>query len=187
MHHYLLMCPVSDCTETFESSTALDAHIAADLHNVQTNTRRTTNDTARLHLTEIIRKINIHGQEQTTGILQSQNVSNVELSSSAMYEKFSSSGWALRTRKHTNRMSDKVKDFIEKLWLDSQQMRSKLTPEQIQQQIRTKRDANGEKLFQTNEYPTLNQIKYRCRKAGQLYGDTGKQELMLELMESNTQ
>jgi hypothetical protein len=52
--------------------------------------------------------------------------------------------------------------------------RSKLTAQQIQQHIRTKRDTNGDKLFQTHEYATLNQIKYRCRKIDQKYGITAK-------------
>ena len=97
-------------------------------------------------------------------------MSHVDLTKSGHYESFSSAGWALRTRKHTNPISDKVKNFIEKLWVDSQEARSKLTTEQIQQQIRAKRDSNGVKHFQTNKYPTLNQIKYRFRKLGQKHG-----------------
>ena len=58
MHHYLSIHPVRACSDTFESNTELDAHIAANLHNVQQNTRRTTNDIARLHLIELTRKIN---------------------------------------------------------------------------------------------------------------------------------
>ena len=69
MHHYLSICPVRACTDTFESNTELDAHIAANLHNVQQNTRRTTNGIARLHLIELNRKINIDSQQQTTRLL----------------------------------------------------------------------------------------------------------------------
>ena len=75
-------------------------------------------------------------------------------------------------------MSENVKNFFEKLWLDSQKSHSKLTPQQIQQQIRTKRDDNEEKLFQTNEYPMLSQIKYRSRKIAQKHGVTSKNELI---------
>ena len=53
-------------------------------------------------------------------------------------------------------MIDKVKNFIGKLCFDSQETRWKLIPQKVQQQIRTKRDANGNKLFQTYDYPTLN-------------------------------
>ena len=67
-------------------------------------------------------------------------MSQVDLTKSVHYENFSLVGWYLRTCKHTNPMTDNVKNFIEKLWLDSQESHSKLTALQIQQQIRTKRD-----------------------------------------------
>ena len=84
-------------------------------------------------------------------------------------------------------MTDNVKNFIEKLWLDSQESHLKLTAQKIQQQIRTKLDQNGEKVFQTHEYPTLSQIEYRLRKIAQKHGLTPKHELMSELMEINTE
>jgi hypothetical protein len=187
MHHFLSLCPVSGCTATFESNTELESHIAANLHNIEENERRTTNDTARLHLTEILRTTNINTQTQTQTILQSQDVSNIDLTKSDYYERFSSAGWALRTRKHTNPVSAKVENFIENLWLNSQETQSKLTPEQIQQQIRTNRDANGDKLFQLPECPTLGQIKYRCRKMKKKHGINTQQELINELTQMNTQ
>ena len=180
------MCPVGGCTTTFESNTELESHIAANLHNVPQNQPRTANDIARLHLTELIRTTSIDAQEQARLIFHSQDMSHVDLTNSTHYEKFSSVGWSLRTRKHTNPMSDKVKNFIESLWLDSKQSRSRLTAQQMQQQIRTKRDQNGEKLFQTHEYPTLSQIKYRSRKIAQKHGVTPTDELMAEIMELNT-
>ena len=88
-------------------------------------------------------------------------MSQVDLTKPAHYENFSSIGWSLRTRKHTNPMTDNMKNFIEKLWLDSQESHSKLTAQQIQQQIRTKQDQNGEKVFQTHKYPALSRINYR--------------------------
>ena len=138
MHHYLSICPVSACTDTFESNTELDAHIAANLHNAQRNTRRATNDIARLHLIELTRKTNIDSQQQTTRILDNQSPFNDELLYSNNYQKFSAIGWELRTRKHSNPISDKIKNFIERLWLDSQEAHSRLRPEEVQQQIRTK-------------------------------------------------
>ena len=52
-------------------------------------------------------------------------------------------------------MSDKVKDFAEKFWLNSHEARLKLTAQQIEQQIRTTRDVNGDEFFQTHEHRTL--------------------------------
>ena len=106
---------------------------------MQRNQRRTSNDIARLHLTELIRTTHIDAQQSATSIFHSQDMSQVDLTKSAHYENFSSVGWGLRTRKHTNPMTDNVKNFIEKLWLDSQESHSKLTAQQIQQQICTKR------------------------------------------------
>ena len=134
-----------------------------------------------MHLTEVIRTTNTDFQQHATSIFNSQDISDVDFTKSTHYERLSSAGWGLRTRKHTNPMSENVKNFIEKLWLDARKSHSKLTP----QQIRTKRDENGEKLFQTNEYPTLSQIKYRSRKIAQKHGVTFKNELITELIEMN--
>ena len=140
-----------------------------------------------MHLTEVIRTTNTDSQQKATSIFNSQDISHVDLTKSTHYERFSSAGWGLRTRKHTNPMSEKVKNFIEKLWLNSQKSHSKFTPQQIQQQIRTKRDDNGEKLSQTNEYPTLSRIKYQSRKIAQTHGVTSKNELITELIEMNSE
>jgi len=108
------------------------------------------------------------------------------MSGSIHCEYFSSPGWALRTRKHNNPLSENIKRFIETIWLDSQSIRSKLTPEQVQQQIRTKRDnSTGKKLFQPSQYATINQIKYHLRKLGAKHGVTAKEKLIAELIEEN--
>ena len=66
-------------------------------------------------------------------------------------------------------------------------MRSKLTSQKIQQQKHMKRNANGDKLFQTYDYPTLNQIKCRCRKICPKYDITAKEELIAKLLDSNVE
>ena len=84
-------------------------------------------------------------------------------------------------------MSEKAKTFIEDMWVESQKKCSKITPELVQQQMRSQRDgSNGKKLFQPHEYATINQIKYRFRKLAAKYEVTAKQELIDELMEENT-
>ena len=186
-HHFLILCPVTDCMASFESNPDLDLHIAANLHNVSDKQRLTANDVARMHLTELIRTTNADSQQQATPIFNSQDISHVDLTKSTHYERFLSAGWGLRTSKHTKPMSENVKNFIEKLWLHSQKSHSKLTSQKIQQQIRLKCDDNEEKLFQTNEYPTLNQIRYRSRKTAQKHGATSKNELITELIEMNTE
>ena len=80
-----------------------------------------------------------------------------------------------------------MKGFIEKLWLESRKLHSKLALQRIQQNIRTRQDDNGEKLFQTNEYPTLSQVKSRPRKLEKKYGVTSKNELIAELIKMNTE
>jgi len=138
-HHCISWCPVSGCTVTFESSTKLESHIAADVHDIQQTERRTTNDVARIHLTEIIRTTTISVQEQTQTMLQGQTVPHVDLTQSAWYQSFSSAGRALHILKHTNPMYNNVKNFIDKVRLDFQEAGSKLTAQQMQQQIRTKK------------------------------------------------
>ena len=78
-------------------------------------------------------------------------------------------------------MSDRTKNFIKDMWLHSQNTGSKLTPEQVHQQMPTQRDnSSGHKIFQPHEYATVNQIKYHFRKLGKEYEVTNKQQLIAE-------
>ena len=181
------MCPVNGCTSTFEFSEDLDVHIAANLHKVLPPNPRTANDIARYHLIDTVRSTNVQSHQDMNGIRKRQSTPSIDMSNSVYYHHFTSPGWGLRTRKHTNPMSEKAKTFIEDMWVESQKKRSKITPELVQQQMRSQRDgSNGKKLFQPHEYATINQIKYRFRKLAAKYEVTAKQELIDELMEENT-
>lgn len=180
------MCPVNSCTSTFECSADLDSHISANLHNIPAPKPRTSNDIARLHLVETLRTANIQSQQGASTIRTTQNTLGIDMSGSTHYEFFSLPGWALRGRKNNNPLTENIKAFIEDMWLDSQRTRSKLTPEQVQQQIRNERDkTTGKKLFQSTQYATLNQIKYHIRKLGTKHGITAKDKLIEELVEEN--
>lgn len=163
----------------------MDTHIAANQHQIPIETRRTTNDIARTHLTDILRSTSTQSRAEARMILQHQDTASYDLSLSAHYEPFSSPGWAIRTRKLSNPMSEKVKDFIEQVWRDSIKANLRVTPETIQEQIRSKRATSGIKFFQTHEYPTKNQIKYRFRKLNEASGVTVKQQLITEIIDGN--
>ena len=92
IHNFLSSCFVSGCTATFETSEELELHIAANLHNIEPNTQRATNDIARGYLTEIIRTTKIDTQERTKDTIQSQNVLHADFSKSAYYKSFTSVG-----------------------------------------------------------------------------------------------
>lgn len=181
------MCPVHGCTSTFESNEELDVHIAANLHKVTPPIPRTANDIARYHLVDTVRSINVQYQYDTDAVHQKHATSNFDTTNSVHYHYFTSLGWSLRTRKHNNPICEKTKKFIEDKWVDSQKTLSKLTPEAIQQQIRSQRDNNNKKLFEPHEYATINQIKYRFRKIAAKYEVIAKEELISELMEDNTE
>lgn len=180
------MCPVAGCTSTFECEADLDAHIAANLHKIPPERPQTTNDIARNHLVETLRSTNVQLQHDHNTMRTTQATSDVDLSTSLHYEQFSSPGWALRTRRITNPIHDDVKSFIEQIWTESKKARTKLTPERIHIEIRSKRDPNtDEKRFQPNQYPTVNQIRYQIRKLAKEHGVTVQDELIHELMEDN--
>ena len=181
------MCPVNECTSTFESSEDLGVHIAGNLHKIPPPNPRTANDIARYHLIDIVRSTNVQSHKDTNAIRKKQSTSSIDISNSVYYHHFTTLGWALQTCKHTNPMSEKTKKFIEDMWVESHKTRSKLTPESVQQQMRSQRDTtNDTKLFQTHEYATINQIKYQFRKLAVKYEVTAKEELIAELMEENT-
>ncbi|CAF4058673.1 unnamed protein product [Rotaria magnacalcarata] len=116
-HEYydLLFCPVTGCTATFESNIELSVHISANLHVIVDDVPRTTNDIARIHLTEIRRSTSTRSRSEAEAILQHQNATIHDVSGSFHHRFFSVCGWALRTRKLGKPMSDKVKNFIEQI------------------------------------------------------------------------
>ena len=111
-HHEFLMCPVSGCTSTFEASTDLDSHIAANQHQIPPSVPRTSNDIARLHLIETLRSTNIQSQQDTTRARVTHNTTSNAVFESTHYQHFSTPGWALRTRKHIITMSEKTKPLL---------------------------------------------------------------------------
>ncbi|CAF4152320.1 unnamed protein product, partial [Rotaria magnacalcarata] len=100
---------------TFESNIELSAHISANQHLIVDDVPRTTNDIARIHLTEILRSTSTRSRSEPEAILQHQNATMHDVSGSFHYRFFSVCGWALRTRKLGKPMSDKVKNFIEQI------------------------------------------------------------------------
>ena len=180
------MCPVNGCTTTFESEENLDAHITANLHKIPPEDPRTSNDIARLHLIETVRLANFQYLHDVKRIKRDQSSSTNVTYSSEHHQYFSSVRWALCTRKHYNTMSDKAKNFIKDVWLHSQNTGSKLTAEQVHQEMRTQRDnSSGHKIFQPHEYAAVNQIKYRFRKLGKENEVTNKQQLIAEPIQEN--
>ncbi|CAF4669746.1 unnamed protein product, partial [Rotaria magnacalcarata] len=71
-YYDLLFCSAAGCTATFESNIELSAHIAANLHVIVDDVPRTTNDIARIHLTEIRRSTSTRSRSETEAILQHQ-------------------------------------------------------------------------------------------------------------------
>ena len=80
-------------------------------------------------------------------------------------------------------MTKKVKDYIEKRWLESQDNKSKVPAEIIHSEIRTIRSNTGIKLVDTQEYPTLNQVKYQYRKLMKKYEVYTQEQLIEEMVE----
>ena len=183
----LSICPVTGCTATIESSIELDVHIAANQHDIPNKHPRTANDIARVQVNNILRLTSMQSSADTRAIIQQQDISSSDLSLSAHYKCFSSSGCARRTRKFGNPMSEKVKDFLEQLWHDSIKTNTRITPENIQKLIQRKKDNNRIKFFQKHEYPTKNQIKYYLHKLNDKYGVTIQQQLIAEIIDDNVQ
>ena len=127
------MCPVNECTSTFKYSEDLDIHIAGNLHKIPPPNPRTANDIARYHLIDTVRPTNVQFHKDTNTIRKKQSTSSIDMSNYLYYHHFTTLEWALQTRKHTNPMSEKTKKFIEDMWVESQKIRSKLTPELVQQ------------------------------------------------------
>ena len=124
-------------------------------------------------------------RKETDAIREYQDSTTDDISVSFHKQLFSTCGWALRTRKLRKAMSKKVKNFIQQVWLDSTKTNSRIIPENIQQQIRTKRDQNAQKFFQIDEYSTKNQIKCQFRKLNQKYDVIMKLQLIVEIIDEN--
>ena len=99
---------------------------------------------------------------------------NISLAQGGRYEK-----------ENNNPMAKKVKNYIENRWLESQDNKSKVSAEIIQSEIRTIRSNTGIKLFDTQEYPTLNQVTYQRRKLMKKYEVSTQEQLIEEMIEHN--
>ena len=117
-----------------------------------------------MRLVESVRSASTTARYQTTKLYEHQGSQQINLTQSSNYKYFTGAGWALRKRRHSNPMIKKAKDYIEKRWLESQENKSKVSVQIIQSEIRTIRSNTGIKLFDTQEYPTLSQVKYQCRQ-----------------------
>ncbi|CAF3022156.1 unnamed protein product [Rotaria sp. Silwood2] len=91
-YYDLLFCPVTGCTATFKSNIELDVHIATDLHTFADDETRTTNDIARIHLTKILRSTSTRSRSQSEAILQHQNTTAYDPSTSFHYRFLSTCG-----------------------------------------------------------------------------------------------
>lgn len=182
-YHDLALCPVAGCTAVFDSNNELDAHIAANNHIIPMDTPRTANDIARIHLTEVVRSTRSWAKAQAN--LHHTDAESYDTSTSIYYQLFSTSGWALRTRKIAKPLSERVKNYIEELWLESINTHSRITPEGTLKIIREKRDPNGKKFFENHEYPSKNQIQYQLRKLNQEHDISLKQQLIDDIIDDN--
>ena len=92
VHHQLLMCLVNGCTTTFESEESLDAHIAANLHNIPPKDPRASKGIARLDLIESVRSANFKSLHDVKRIKRDRSLSTNVAYGSEHYQYFSSVG-----------------------------------------------------------------------------------------------
>lgn len=182
-HHDLALCTVPGCTAVFDSNQELHAHIAANNHIIPMEIPRTANDTARIHLTEVVRSTRSRIKAQVS--LHHADAASYDISTSFHYQFFSVCGWALRTRKVPKLLSERVKSYIEELWRESINTHSRITPEGTLEKMRKKLDINGKKFFEKQEYPSKNQIQYQFRKLNQEHNVSLKQQLIAEIIDDN--
>ncbi|CAF3298713.1 unnamed protein product [Rotaria socialis] len=182
-YHNLGICPVAGCQSSFESTEDLGLHIAANIHNIFEEEHQTSNDIVRLHLIETVRSTITSTISQTTKLFEDQLTQHTSFNQSPSCRYFSYAVWALRKRKHNNPLTKKVKDYIEKRWIESQDNNTKASVGQIQNEIRTLRSNTGSNMCETCEYPTLNQVKYQCRTLTKKYELHTRQQLIEELAE----
>ncbi|CAF1452991.1 unnamed protein product [Rotaria sordida] len=167
----------------------LNTHVLSNQHETNINSikKRSTNDAARLHLMASLKTVSVRSKNETTTIIQQQtSASQTSTISNFSINKFINSinceGWALRVRKPGHRISQEVKDFIEKIWNDSFQNGIKLKPESIHEKIRRERNDKNEKLFKPEQYVSVAQIKYQIKKLSKKYGVSTEQQLTDDLL-----
>ena len=136
-----------------------------------------------MHLVESIRSASTTARYQTTKVYEHQESQQINLAQSSNYKYFTNPGWALRKRKHKYSMTKKVKDYIEKRWIGSQDNKSNVSAEIIQSEIRIVPSNTGIKQFDTQEYPTLNQVKYQCHKLMKKYEVYTQEQPIEEMVE----
>ena len=136
-------CPQLGCIRSFTDEASLAEHILLGRHNSQPFPK-TMMDKARLTYVNKMKCSNLNSTHQ-------QLLSNSICSKTEGLENFTKiAGWALPKRK-VFRYSTKQKSFLIGIFLAGEECRTKMSPEQVHQQLRTK--------LKPSEHVTSQQIR----------------------------
>lgn len=168
-----LFCPKESCIDTFESEEKLESHILIDQHTTKESSLR-TNDKVKLMLFEKMKDMN------TGTIIQQPTTTTTTagLSIPRHAKPFTIQGWALRKRKPYKPIDKDVKAFIKAIFEEEKsygciyrlyefQKESnfyyiqgrKIKAEEYVNRIRTARNPDLTKKFNTNQYLTQSQVE----------------------------
>ncbi|KAL9976835.1 hypothetical protein ACROYT_G014170 [Oculina patagonica] len=147
----IFSCSETGCVLTFKTEAEADAHMDSGKH------------VRKLESESLYDSIRKKWAKRVTGV--SVPISEQE-ASSAHYDRPSSStvkdrrteGWALKTTKKPQRMTDHVKNYLEKKFNTGARSRLKADSVQVSHEIKFLKDDNGHLLFTPEEWRTAPQI-----------------------------
>ncbi|KAL9985193.1 hypothetical protein ACROYT_G007563 [Oculina patagonica] len=168
----IFSCGETGCVLTFKTEAEADAHMDSGKH------------VRKLESESLYDSIRKKWAEKVTGV--SVPISEQE-ASSAHYDRPSSStvkdrrteGWALKTTKKPQRMTDHVKNYLQKKFNTGARSGLKADPVQVSHEMKFLKDDNGHLLFTPEEWRTAPQINsfFSRLSALQRQSQTGKSGL----------
>ena len=147
-------CPETGCVKSFVSRKSLENHLDTGKHFYRVHKESAYDDIERKWASKYVTVGTVKGP--TSHKSESLDIGNEK--EKEFYRQGCERGWALKKPKATVRFTKSVKDFLNEIFLKSEETGQKLNPAEISSQLRNTRATDRNKMFQRSEWLTTQQI-----------------------------
>ena len=148
-----VFCNEPTCLMFFENEADLENHKSENTH--QTHNTPTTMDSILLHHADLLIQ---SSSSKSIGRIEARRVDMDDRRGSfSLDKKVDEAGWGIPVRKFV-RFTPKQKRFLYEEFMNGERTGSKTTPEKVLIKMRTTRDNNNSKLFNSKEYLSRQQV-----------------------------
>ena len=171
-------CPESGCLSMFNSHKDVEDHILTGSHVLENTCKETSMDKARKKWAKYCNEVVV--SERLA--YEATDIAETDESYSSNFTQ----GWALKTVKSRPRFSNHVKNFLHSKFQIGENSGNKVTPKEVEREMKILKDDDGQKVFRPCEYLTASQIASyfsRLGNKGPISHEVNDEHLLLALAE----